>query len=76
MRRRVDFLGLPRWARYGLALVILAAVVGIVLLVRPDAGTAGPATWYTVLVRIGAVALLLFLLCWLGWRAARLVRRR
>lgn len=68
MRRRVDLSRLSASARYAVALTVLAAVVGIVLLVRGNGGGHDqPSTWYTVLVKAGAVALLLYL-------AGRLVR--
>jgi ABC-type nickel/cobalt efflux system permease component RcnA len=76
MRWRADLMRLPAWARYGIAFAVLAVVVGIVLLVRPDAASAQPATWYTVLVRIGGIALVAYVAGWLVWRAVRAARRR
>jgi hypothetical protein len=65
-RRRVDFTTLPAVARYALALAVLAAVVALVLLARGNHQTS-PASWYTAVVRVGAVLLLVYL-------AARLIQ--
>jgi hypothetical protein len=61
MRSRADLRRLPTWARYAIALAVLAMVLAVVLLVRPDARTAGIPTWYLVVVRIGAVGLFAYL---------------
>jgi membrane protease YdiL (CAAX protease family) len=77
MRRRVDLSRLSAPARYAVALAVLAAVVGIVLLVRAGGGGADePAAWYTVLVKVGAVALLVYLAGRLVWWARTRVRRQ
>jgi hypothetical protein len=72
-RRRIDFSRQPTVARYAVALVVLAVVVGLVLLVLEDGTPAEPAGWYTVVVRVATVLLLLYGLLWL---ARRLLRRR
>jgi len=74
MRRRVDLRRLPALARYAVALAVLAVVVAIVLLVRPDTGR--PAGWYTAVVQVGAVALLVYLAGRLLWWIRGRVRRQ
>ncbi|MGW4063135.1 hypothetical protein ACWEGE_32960 [Amycolatopsis sp. NPDC004747] len=73
MRRRVDLRRLPAPARYAVALAVLAVVIAIVLLVGP--GTGRPAGWYSAVVSVGAVALLVYLagrlLWWLRGRLRR-----
>jgi hypothetical protein len=59
-RRRVDLTRLPAPARYGLALVILAAVVTLALTVPGRHPANEPAGWYTFAIRVGAVLLLLY----------------
>jgi hypothetical protein len=74
-RRRVDFMRLPAIARYALALAILAVVVGLVLLVPGDHAGEEPAGWYTVVVRVGAVLLLLYAGIWMVRRVVKARRR-
>jgi ABC-type nickel/cobalt efflux system permease component RcnA len=70
-RRRVDFTQLPTIARYALALTVLAVVVGVVVVVRGDDASDEPAGWYTVVVRVGAILLLVYAGFWLIRRVKR-----
>ena len=70
-RRRVDLTRLPAPARYALALVILAVVVALALTAPASHSASGPAGWYTIIVRFGAVLLLLYA----GFRLARYLLR-
>jgi len=72
----VDFTRWPAVWRYALALAAVAVVVAIVLLSGGDDADSEPAGWYTVVVRIGAVALLAYGVLWLGGRLWKLRRRR
>jgi peptidoglycan/LPS O-acetylase OafA/YrhL len=68
-RRRVDLTHLPAWIRYAIALIVLAAVIAIVLVVRGSGRHV--AGWYSVVVRVGAVGLLIYLVAWAAWRITR-----
>jgi Kef-type K+ transport system membrane component KefB len=70
-RRRVDFTRLPAPAQYALALVILAVVVTLAVTAPGSHSASEPADWYTVVVRVGAVLLLLYT----GFRLARRLLR-
>lgn len=61
---------LPAVLRYSLALGVVAVVVAIVIAVTPPASA--PAAWYTVLVTVGAVVLLIGAV---GWVLRRLWTR-
>ena len=70
-RKRVDLSRLPPVFRYGLALAVVAVVVLIVIMVAPP--DAAPAGWYTVVVTVGALVVLVLGAGWLLrhlWRAA------
>ena len=73
-RRRIDLTHLPAWARYGLALVVVAVVV--LLVVRLPGSADEPADWYSTLVQVGAVLLICAGVVWVVVRVARVVRRR
>ncbi|MFG1809669.1 hypothetical protein [Streptomyces sp. NPDC049040] len=75
MRRRVDLSRLPAAARYAVALAVVATVVGAVLLVRAGGGDDEPAGWYTAVVKVGAVALLVYLAGRLVWWVRSRARR-
>lgn len=75
-RRRVDLTRLPAAARYALALAVLVLVTAVVLMVRGDETSMQPASWYTKVVWIGALALLLYAVIWVIQRVARLRRHR
>ncbi len=75
-RRRIDFTRLPAVPRFALAFAVLAVVIGLVLLARRDSAPAQPAGWYTWVVRVGAVGLLLCTAAWLVRQAIRMWRRR
>ncbi|GIG21422.1 hypothetical protein Cch01nite_21460 [Cellulomonas chitinilytica] len=73
-RRRVDLTRLPAWARYTLALVVVAAVV--LLVVNLPSSADAPADWYTTLVLVGAILLIVWCVGWVVVRVVRAVRRR
>ena len=72
----MDFAHLPTPAKYALALAVVAVVVAVVLLVNGGHATKRPVGWYTLLIQIGAVLLLLFAFAWLAWHVARRSGRR
>jgi peptidoglycan/LPS O-acetylase OafA/YrhL len=74
-RRRIDLARLPAAARYTVAFAVLAVVVGLVMLTSSDDAPTQPAGWYTVVVRIGAVLLILYCAYWLAQRLLRSRRR-
>jgi peptidoglycan/LPS O-acetylase OafA/YrhL len=73
-RRRIDLTRLPAWARYVIALVVVAAVV--LLVVNLPGAAEQPADWYTTLVLVGAILLICWCVGWVAVRVARAVRRR
>ena len=75
VRRRVDLTRLPALLQVALAFCVVVAVVGIVLMVRADEST-DPATWYSVVVRIGAALLLVYAAFWLIRRVVSLHQDR
>lgn len=75
-RRRIDLTCLPAAARYAVALAVLVIVTAMVFTTRGDETSTQPASWYTAVVSIGAVALLLYGVIWLVLRVATFRRRR
>ena len=73
-RRRIDLTRLPAWARYSLALFFVGAVV-LVVTYLPSSAEA-PADWYTILVFVGAILLIVGCVVWVAVRVVRAVRGR
>lgn len=66
-RKRIGLSGLPAAVRYPLALAVVAIVVLLVLAVTPNG--AAVAGWYSVLVTVGAVVVLVLGVGWFLRRA-------
>ncbi len=74
-RRKFDLTQLPAAARYAVAFAVLAVVVGLVMLTSRDDAPTQPAGWYTIVVRSGAVLLILYGAYWLARRLVHSRRR-
>ena len=73
-RRRIDLTRLPAWARYSLALLVVGAVVVVVAYLPSSAQSS--ADWYTILVFVGAILLIVGCVVWVAVRVVRAVRGR
>lgn len=71
-RRRFDPTGLPAFARYALALLVVVAVVWLVVRLT-DA--AEPADWYPIVVTVGATLLLVLVVATIVRTVLRWLRR-
>lgn len=74
-RRRIDLSQLPAAARYAVAFAVLAVVIGLAMLTSSDDAPNQPAGWYTIVVRTGAVLLILYCAYWLTRRLLHSRRR-